>query len=205
MPSVREAYRASNPLEIARDQLSTSEELIWADQPGSRHMAQAHDWKMACVGLAFTAFVSLFLIEALNGQGGASARLTWFIGAVVMLLPLLGGGLWLLFSPLRARWRAEKTVYAITSERLLIITRSHKVLSFVPEGITTLEREEHDDGTSSIVFYREPETEQQRNSYVKSFPKTYGFFGIRDGKQVEAEITQLLRRGTFVSPWDRVG
>ena len=134
------------------------------------------------------------------------------IGAVIFsgffILVFLSVGFLILLSPLRAAARARRTYYAITDQRVLIISkfRRRSVASYAPCSINFLEVTERASGFGDIVFRRNvfargspPDTESGWGENDEGTPKIYevgrttiGFFGIPEVRRVEKAMRRLV-------------
>jgi hypothetical protein len=107
-------------------------------------------------------------------------------------LPFLFVGLGIMLAPLWAWMGAAKTVYAVSSDRLVII-KGGSVRSFAPDEIENLERRERPDGSGDVIFRRDyVRTRSRRGSRTRV--RRDGFFGIPDVRRVEDEIRTLKER-----------
>ena len=98
----------------------------------------------------------------------------------------------MLGSPLWQYWRGRKTIYAVTNERLLIITGGilSSVKSYTPADIDDIERKESPDGSGTIIFARKKRSGGKGGSYTVKI----GFFGVPDVRKVERYIIELTKR-----------
>jgi hypothetical protein len=101
-------------------------------------------------------------------------------------------GLFILSQPIRSALNARSTVYAVSDQRLFILSGgwSKRVESYRPDQIATLERTERAGGHGDIVFRREAQATNSRFN-GRSFLKDIGFYGVPEVRQVEAAIQRL--------------
>jgi hypothetical protein len=128
-----------------------------------------------------------------------------FITFVVLLFLLVG--LVLILWPLLAACDARRTIYAITDQRLFIISKFPRrhVDSYAPTSIYALETVERANGDGDIVFHKEwkpPEVETGFLSVSVEFGSAteIGFFGISEVRKVEEAIQRLIRGVGSESP-----
>ncbi len=181
-------------LSVAGKELAPGEKLVWADRPSALGLAR-RDGAKFLFGIPFTAFAVFWTTMAATGTKQAP-------GAIGIFFPLwgfmfIGIGLWILSGPLRAGLKAGSTVYAITSERLLIIegTRSHRVTSFTPADVQQVERTDRGDDSGDVVFRKEVPDGRRGISFNGNWNATrIGFFGISDVRRVEAAVRDFARK-----------
>lgn len=188
-------HSLEDPRDVARRELRDGEKLIWADRPAPVALSKRTIVPFL-FAIPFTAFACFWIWGASQGFGRSA------IGSVFPFfgLPFVGVGLWMLTSPLRAAKSARSTVYAITDQRLVIVSggRSRSVQSFGPQDITKVERNEHDNGLGDVIFGEEITWRRMRNRFGRgftdnSFVEDIGFFGIADAREVEAAVVRLRR------------
>jgi hypothetical protein len=115
------------------------------------------------------------------------------VGALIALLGLAAAS-----APLAIALLARRTVYAVTSRRLLVIDRAfaHRVASFAPEDVQAIMVTNEHYGSADIIFRQEIRhirTSRGRYSVVKKI----GFFGIADPERVRDLIRRM--RGDVAS------
>ncbi len=104
-------------------------------------------------------------------------------------LPFLIVGLGILLAPLWAYMGAARTIYAITSDRL-IIRKGKSVKSFEPDEIDTIERRDHANDLGDVIFARELYRTGGRHGSRTRMRKV-GFFGVPDARRVEDAVRTL--------------
>ncbi len=96
--------------------------------------------------------------------------------------------------------KAGRIVYAITDQRLLIITLpalwwGRSVRSFSQSDIRALARRMHGDDVGDVVF--SSESYQVRSKYgYRTYTREVGFFGIPDARRVEQLILDTFKEKT---------
>lgn len=185
MTAVHRDDTEPSALAVAQREMRSGERLIWADRPAPGRMALS--------GLALTAFGSVFGGFAAFWIAGA-ASMTPEDAGVFSFFPLFGVpfllvGLGMMLAPVWIWMAAKKTVYAITSERLVII-RGNRVQSFEPDEIEELERREGGDGSGDVIFNRDIVRSRSRRG-SRTRVRRIGFFGIPEVRRVEDAIRRL--------------
>ena len=178
--------------QIAAKELVSGERLLWSGAPKPGGMAVSAI-PVTLMGLVFTAFAAFWIASAVSMSSGSSGD--GFPGAIFPLfgLPflLIGGGM--LFAPVWAYRAAQTTVYAVTDQRLMIITAAKTVgvRSFTPEDIGDMARVEGPDGSGTLKFGA------VTNLMVRNGAKLSlgAFIGIPEVRRVEQLIREnLLQR-----------
>jgi hypothetical protein len=136
--------------QIAIEQLSGGERLLWAGSPAPGSAALGA-LPATVFGIPFTGFAAFWI--------SSTARITTREEGPWALFPLFGVpflliGLGLLLAPLWAYLAARNTVYAVTERRALIISgsRSRRVRSFTGAEVGNITRVERADGWGTVTF-----------------------------------------------------
>lgn len=136
-------------------ELRTGERILWKGQPSARPMWAA--FGIYLIAIPWTAFALFWTAMAgsaalsMSGQGGA---LSW--GALAFPLfgtPFIGVGIGMLAMPFWPMFLAPRTIFAVTTERLikLVMRRSSLVSETVPaDRIGSILRHERSDGVGSL-------------------------------------------------------
>jgi hypothetical protein len=105
-------------------------------------------------------------------------------------LPFLLVGLGIVLAPLWAFLKAGSTVYAVTNQRVMIITGSSNraVKSFTPADILGVEHRERPDGSGDILILTNGIT--RRNNNLPS-AVSVSLCGVPDVKQVAQQVLAL--------------
>lgn len=169
-----------------RAELRPGESLAWAGQPDPDRIMRS-GFRIVLFFVPFTAF-SLFWIAAASGFQWPRWDGGWSLFPLFGL-PFLLVGLGGLASPLWLRRKSHSTVYAITSERALVIegTGSITVKSYRPSDIAAIERTDHPDGTGDLIL----RTEDYLDSDGDRRTRREGFHAVRDVRRVEQLIETL--------------
>lgn len=171
-----------------RAELKPGESVAWASQPNAdRYMKSG--FKLWFFFIPWTAF-ALFWIA-----GASGFRMPKFDGAWSLFplfgLPFLLIGIGGLGSPLWLRRKAGSIIYAITSQRAIVIegAKSITVKSYAAVDIADLERTEHPDGSGDLVL----RSEHYRDSDGDRQSKRHGFFAVENVRHVEHLIENLIQ------------
>lgn len=184
--------------QVIRQELSDGEKLLWAGRPDPAQAARKYI-AITVFGCVWTLFISVFLVitqkmlhQATGSGGGAGVdqmfRLVFTLGPGLFLLVGLG----MIASPAWGYARARRTIYAVTSQRLMIVTtgNTRSVVTFDERDLHQIHRTERADGTGSIVFA----LESYRDSNGQTATRAHGFWGIPHVKHVEMLIRQNILR-----------
>lgn len=169
---------------LLEKELKDGERLLWVEQPDARRVRRQGYWSMP-FGAAILACVVLGLTRVAGD---------WTLVATLMvafaLLAVLGLGL--LAMPYLMHSSACSMVYAITTERVLILTggkpgalRTYR-LRDLNEWITRPRA----DGSGDLVLEREEIEDSDGHTSIRE----YGFFALADVHQAE-RIIEGLHRG----------
>ncbi len=188
MTAVHHDMSEPSPMSIAQREMGTGERLIWADRPAPGRLALAR-LPATLFGLVFAGFAVFWIAGATEATIDVDGAFSLF---PLFGLPFLLVGLWIVLAPLWAWMGARKTVYAVSSDRLVII-KGGSVRSFAPDEIENLERRERSDGSGNVVFHREYYRSRGRHGSRTRVRKT-GFYGIPEVRRVEDEIRNLKDR-----------
>ena len=173
------------PLQEAQRQISSGETLIWADRASPMRVALRR-LPIALFGIPFLAF-AIFWVNmasmAASAQSGPFSFFPWFG------LPFVIVGAGMVLSPVWGYAVGAYTTYAVTDRRLMIMRRfpSHRVTSYGPDDIDTIERREGANGNGDVVFRQELRYGNRGRSRVHRI----GFFGVPEVRRVEEEIRKL--------------
>ncbi|QEH33854.1 hypothetical protein OJF2_23850 [Aquisphaera giovannonii] len=133
--------------EKIRPELTRSEKLVWCGQPPQGFMLRAADALLIPFSILWGGFAVFWEVTAI-AMGAPVFFVLWGIPFVLMGLYITVGRFWA-----DARRRAS-TVYAVTSERVLIVsgvwTRSVKSLDIA--SLTDMALTERRDGAGTITF-----------------------------------------------------
>jgi hypothetical protein len=179
--------------ELVRKELVADEDLVWWQQPIPQVYAR-FTWPTVIAGVVWTTFALVWIVIAIRsvvvgGQAG--------VGPLILFYPLLGlpfvaVGFWMMTSRRRAYIRAQKTCYALTNKRVIILSvgrfGSIKSRSFGPGDVRGMRVSELADGSGIIIFG--PAQLEQRGQFRQFAQRT--FLGVWDVREVANLIRQTL-------------
>ena len=188
------------PLEMEqrlRSELNRTEKLIWSGQPIAKRSIESN-LPIAVLGVPFTTVWVFWVIMAFSvtrdgfpSELSVSSFFLWVFG-----LPSGLFGVWMLSSPYRVWRKAQKTVYALTDERALILTPTWRggvsVRSITPEKLSPRKRTRNSDGSGSLFFSRVTVTLPSAGP-SGTYVVPVGFEHIADVRDVEALIEKTYR------------
>lgn len=171
-----------------------NEKILWIAQPDPLRIA-LHPSMIACLlfGIVWTSFTVNFQYMCTKGAGPHSTSFWGFNGIAsdLFMLPFLAIGLTMIFSPVSAFWKARKTIYAITTERIFIVQqgRTRHVETYGASDIGTIERVERADRTGTLTFGQKTSRDSDGDKQTRAIQ----FIGIPNVHDVE-----ILIRATFL-------
>ncbi|HLZ12260.1 MAG TPA: hypothetical protein VKP58_06705 [Candidatus Acidoferrum sp.] len=170
---------------MVQSELQAGESLAWTGLADPARSALAA-LPTLLVGIPFAGFALFWMTIAFRGTHAAS-RSSGAVSGVFSFFPFFGLpflliGLGIVFSPLLAYFKAQKTAYAITDKRILVITdgRTRTVKSCTPSDIVSIDHRERAGGTGDVII-RTSGLIQQRNSYSQV---NIGLLGVNNVKEV---------------------
>ncbi len=184
-----EIPKMSNPLEVAKAEMTLGEALLWAETSLSRNASRRS------LPISILGWILLLLSLAWITKAAITSTALLFIG-----LPFIILGAGLASTPWWWPVMAKRTVYAISDQRLLIIRHlwNRKVTSYGPEDIDAVERRERRDGSGDVIFRREEikklNHHHDRHGKRRVGEREVGFFGVPEVRRVEEAIWALKQK-----------
>lgn len=186
-----------------RSELQPGERLLWCGKPAPirvmlRDGARLLGMLGSIVAVVFMIGIfTLFLrdmgpVNVTDGLFGFGMFNT-ILGLMIIIIVLASAA-----PMLNDYLRAGRQVYAVTDQRLMIVTLpalwwGHSVQSFGPQDIRALTRRTHSNGTGDVIF--SSETYRVRRKYGYSTrTRDVGFFGIPDAREVEQLIIRTFQQ-----------
>lgn len=172
-------------------ELGQGERVVWSAQPVAARFARG-SIVLVLFGVVFTGFSAFWIVMALT----IAVKATKF----ALLFPLFGVpfvavGIGMLTSPIWMRKAAERTLYAITDRRALIVRRSvfgrTTVNTFEPSRLTSTEHAHNPDGSGDIIF----DSTSWMDSDGDRRHRRIGFIAVPDIRQVIPLIQNLAQQG----------
>ena len=152
----------------------------------------------ALFGLPLTAFALFWVSGALwatrrtpdFGLPGDGPPFAWAFPLFGLIFVAVG--LAMLTAPLWMRWRAGRTVYAVTDRRAVVWEGglSTTVRSFDADALGDLERRERADGSGDLILARDLRTTSHHGRRGVRTTEV-GFFGIPDVRGVERLVRDI--------------
>ena len=180
----------------AQSALGAGESLVWNSVPNARRAAVAAISETITPAIALFGFALLWTIQAYSVAVSTSTASTQTSSPVrsALIIPLvfLVGGLLNLARPLWVYRRALRTVYAITSHRVMIIRGEGRssVDSLDPAEVCDLKSRERQDGSGDVMISTDFSV-RTRNSLAR---RRWWFYGVPNAKAVAQLISEVKHR-----------
>jgi hypothetical protein len=171
--------------QTAQAQLEPGERLLWHGKPDPRRGLLAMI-PIVLFAIPWTGF-AVFWTAAASGLLFEDSRPGWISLFALFGVPFILVGLGMLTSPYWSYKKAQRTVYALTSRRAMIITgrSTKKVESYTGNDIGIVARTERPNGTGDVLFA----TIEGKKSSQK-----VGFIGIPDVRRVERLLLDTFKK-----------
>ncbi len=177
----------------AQSELQSGESLYWTGTADPCRAALSA-LPASIFGIPFAAFALFWITQAYHATSAMSkssnnAFAKGFAVFPIFGLPFLLIGLGIVLAPLWAFLKGANTVYAVTNQRVMIITGggNRSVKSYTPADIVSVEHRERPDGSGDIAI--------TTNAVVRSnnlvSPLKVALCGIPNVKQVVQQVMQL--------------
>lgn len=169
-------------------ELRPDEKLLWVGQPSSTRYA----WRALPIfifGIFFGGFAFFWEFMALVAVGvDGKDPIAWVFPLFGLPFVLVGTGM--LTSPLWMPIYARSIVYAITTERVVMISGywRRKILSYNPDRLEQIERTQNADGSGDLIFDREVRYYKGRRSSTMPI----GLFAVPNVRDVENIIRTMV-------------
>jgi hypothetical protein len=178
---------------MVQSELQPGESLQWSGTADPSRAA----WSAlpaAVFGIPFAGFALFWITTAYRGTHAMSRSSANRVAGVFSFFPLFGlpfllVGLGIVCAPLLAYFKGQKTAYAVTDKRVLVITggRTRTVRSCTPADIVSVDHRERADGTGDVII-RTNAILPQRNSLSQM---TIGLLGVNNVKEVARLVLNL--------------
>jgi hypothetical protein len=176
----------------AQSELQSGESLYWtgvADPPRAAISALP----AALFGIPFAGFALFWINAAYHGTHSMNRSSNSFTGAF-SFFPLFGVpfflvGLGIILAPLWAYLKGRSTVYAVTNQRVMVISggSTRSVKSCTPADIVSVEHVERADGSGDIIIRTNALT-RSNNSVSQA---TVSLCGVANVKEVARQVMNL--------------
>ena len=177
----------------AQSELQSGESLVWT---GTADPSRAFITSLPAMifGIPFAGFALFWISQAYHAtstitRSSSNAFVKGFSVFPVFGIPFLLIGAFVILTPLWNYLKAGSTVYAVTNQRIMVITgtNSRSVKSYTPADIASVEHRERPDGSGDIVI--------QTNNLIRSNNSVSQFkvalLGIPNVKQVAQQVLAL--------------
>lgn len=177
----------------AQSELQSGESLYWTGtaDPGRAALTAL---PAAIFGIPFAAFALFWISQAYNAtsamhKSSSNAFTKGFTVFPLFGLPFLLIGLGIVLAPLWAFLKGSSTVYAVTNQRVMIITgtTNRSVKSYTPADIVSVEHRERPDGSGDIAILTTGTT--RTNNSVSQIK--VALLGVSNVKQVAQQVLAL--------------
>jgi len=176
----------------AQSELQSGESIYWT---GTADPARAAITALpaALFGIPFAGFALFWINGAYQASSHISKNANSFAKGFAVFplfgLPFLAIGLGIVLAPLWAYLKGRSTVYAVTNQRVMVITGSgnRSVKSFTPNDIAGVEHRERPDGSGDVLI-RTNAIMRANNSMSQM---TIGLFGVANVKEVAQQVMNL--------------
>jgi hypothetical protein len=169
-----------------RAELKSGERLLWTAQPICNRA-----WYPSIPVVVFAILWTLFW-------------LCFVVSLPAFGVPFILLGVWMLSLPFWMRRKAQKTVYALTDQRALILTPASRngvtVRSIPPEDLSARTRTQNPDGSGTLIFTRLTTMQRRAGPDGGTYAVTVGFENITDVRAVEALIERTFHAPEPSSP-----
>ena len=143
---------------LLNDELVSGETLLWTGKPNPRVILHPSDWYVIPFSFLWGGF-AIFWEAGASGIGPwASKSSPWSLG-MLWGIPFVVIGQYMIWGRfVYAAWKKRRILYALTSERVLVIVRSPqaKIISRYLESIPGIDKEIRSDGIGTLKFGETP-------------------------------------------------
>ena len=141
------------PMEVSRE-MRSREKPLWIGRPIAKKFALEEGWRTFAFGIPWTA-AALYM--------GYQAAQSGSMMIVAFAIPLAAMGVFLLTVPVQEYWRARRTTYVVSNQRLIILNGLWRpsIETFDPSDIGSLDVHAAGDGVGSIIFLEKREWRAQ--------------------------------------------
>lgn len=178
----------------AQSELQSGETLYWTGTPDPRRAAFTA-LPASFFGIPFAGFALFWIYNAFNAtsamsRSGHNSFTKGFSLFPLFGLPFLLVGLAVILAPLWAYRKGLSTVYAVTNQRIMVITGSsnRSVKSISPADIVAVDHRERPDGSGDIVIQTNALLRSNNNSISQV---KVAMCGIPNVKQVVQQVMAL--------------
>lgn len=173
-------------------ELSPGERVLWSAQPRGRRMLIAFAlWLFAIPWTAFALFWEAMALSPWFAAKDADNAMVWGFGIVFPLfgLPFILVGLWMLWQPVAAIRAARRTIYALTTSRLIRLQhgRTRRIESVPADRIGPIECTKGSDGWGRLSV----QTHSLIDSDGDRITKSFDIVGVPNVAELERKLLAL--------------
>jgi hypothetical protein len=183
----------------AQSELQSGESLYWTGTADPARAALSA-LPAAIFGIPFAGFALFWITQAYHASSAMSKSSHNAFTSGFQVFPLFGVpfllvGVGIVLAPLWAFLKGGSTVYAVTNQRVMVITGNgtRSVKSFTPADILSVEHRERPDGSGDIVIVTNAMT-RGNNNFVS--PVKVALTGVPNVKQVAEQVLALHAQRT---------
>ena len=176
----------------AQSELQSGESLYWTGAADPRRAAITAI-PAALFGIPFAGFALFWISQAYRASSHISNSSNSFAKGFSVFplfgLPFLLVGMGVVLAPLWAYLKGCNTVYAVTNQRVMIISggSSRSVKSLTPPDIAAVEHRERPDGSGDVMILTNATTRTNNSlSQLK-----VGLYGVPNVKEVARQVMTL--------------
>jgi hypothetical protein len=176
----------------AQSELQPGESLYWTGVADPARAAVSA-LPAALFGIPFAGFAAFWINTAYHGTHAMNKSTNSFTGAFSFFplfgVPFLLVGLGIILAPLWAYLSGRTTVYAVTNQRVMVISGSstRSVKSCTPADIVSVDHRERADGSGDIIIRTTAQT--RSNNSVSQL--TVSLCGVPNVKEVARQVMNL--------------
>jgi hypothetical protein len=178
----------------AQSELQSGESLYWTGTADPVRASVAV-LPAAIFGIPFAGFALFWITQAYHATSAMSKSSNNAFAHGFQVFPLFGlpflfVGLGIILAPLWAFLKGGNTVYAVTNQRVMIISggSTRSVKSITPADILSIDHRERPDGSGDIVILT---TGLVRSNNNLVSPVKVALFGVQNVKQVAQQVMTL--------------
>ncbi len=178
----------------AQSELQPGESLCWTGVADPRR-ATLSAIPAALFGIPFAGFALFWISGAYHASSSISKSPNAFAKSFSFFplfgLPFLLVGLAIVLAPLWAYLKGRSTVYAVTNQRVLVIsgTSNRSVKSCTPADIVSVEHRERPDGSGDVLIRTNSLLRSSNMNAVSQM--TIGLYGVSNVKEVARQVMTL--------------
>jgi Bacterial PH domain len=176
----------------AQSELQPGESLYWTGVANPARAAVAA-LPAALFGIPFAGFAAFWITAAYHGTHAVHKSGSAFTGAFNFFplfgVPFLLVGLGVILAPLWAYLNGRNTVYAVTNQRVMVISGSgtRSVKSCTPADIVSVDYRERPDGSGDVLIRTTAQT--RTNNSISQV--TVALCGVPNVKEVARQVMNL--------------